>query len=423
MKPIVKRSAKRFALAHKTHRWRCFTVKWRVILIGVVIIAVSLFGFSLIDVSTSADIGADAVISAPDLNLDDYARAIEPYDWQFPADFGAHDDFLTEWWYYTGNLKTEEGRHFGFQFTIFRRAITPPEQTTISDTNDTSEPSVDTSEWRSNQIYMAHFTLSDIDGGEFVHAERYSRAGADLAGATVDPRYRVWLEDWVIEAQDDDAQFVRIDAEDEDFALNITLEQIKPPALQGQAGLSPKSAEVGNASYYYTLSRLLTEGTIRLGEETFDVTGLTWKDHEFSTSALGNGAQGWDWFGLIFDDNTELMVGKIRLQDGGREPAFGGLYIREDGTTVYLPSESFSIEAQDAWTSPHTGATYPLDWVITINHEDVQLTINATPLMLDQELHGANVEYWEGAVRISGDKTGYGYAELTGYVDTMQGRF
>jgi predicted secreted hydrolase len=398
-------------------------VKWRVILIGVVIIAVSLFGFSLIDVSTSADIGADAVISAPDLNLDDYARAIEPYDWQFPADFGAHDDFLTEWWYYTGNLKTEEGRHFGFQFTIFRRAITPPEQTTISDTNDTSEPSVDTSEWRSNQIYMAHFTLSDIDGGEFVHAERYSRAGADLAGATVDPRYRVWLEDWVIEAQDDDAQFVRIDAEDEDFALNITLEQIKPPALQGQAGLSPKSAEVGNASYYYTLSRLLTEGTIRLGEETFDVTGLTWKDHEFSTSALGNGAQGWDWFGLIFDDNTELMVGKIRLQDGGREPAFGGLYIREDGTTVYLPSESFSIEAQDAWTSPHTGATYPLDWVITINHEDVQLTINATPLMLDQELHGANVEYWEGAVRISGDKTGYGYAELTGYVDTMQGRF
>jgi predicted secreted hydrolase len=423
MKPIVKRSAKRFTLAHKTHRWRCFTVKWRVILIGVVIIAVSLFGFSLIDVSTSADIGADAVISAPDLNLDDYARAIEPYDWQFPADFGAHDDFLTEWWYYTGNLKTEEGRHFGFQFTIFRRAITPPEQTTISDTNDTSEPSVDTSEWRSNQIYMAHFTLSDIDGGEFVHAERYSRAGADLAGATVDPRYRVWLEDWVIEAQDDDAQFVRIDAEDEDFALNITLEQIKPPALQGQAGLSPKSAEVGNASYYYTLSRLLTEGTIRLGEETFDVTGLTWKDHEFSTSALGNGAQGWDWFGLIFDDNTELMVGKIRLQDGGREPAFGGLYIREDGTTVYLPSESFSIEAQDAWTSPHTGATYPLDWVITINHEDVQLTINATPLMLDQELHGANVEYWEGAVRISGDKTGYGYAELTGYVDTMQGRF
>lgn len=383
---------------------------WRLILVGIAVIAVVIFGFSLMDVASGDDITASTLIQVDSENIEGFARAVEPYDWQFPQDYGAHERFQTEWWYYTGNLATDDGRRFGYQFTIFRRAITP-------------QASESESDWRTNQMYMAHFTVSDIAAGEFHHEQRFSRGSAGLAGATVQPRYRVWLEDWEVLATDSDAQHTRIQAAMDGVQLDVSLEQVKPLALQGDDGLSPKSGETGNASYYYSLSRLLTDGTITVDGEEFSVSGVTWMDHEFSTSALGDNAQGWDWFGLIFDDNTELMIGHIRLIDGGFEPAFGGLYIREDGSTQYLPADSFTITPTDTWTSPHSGAEYPSGWVIEIAHADVSFTLDVQPLMDDQELHGSGFDYWEGAVRITGDKSGYGYAELTGYAGTMQGRF
>jgi predicted secreted hydrolase len=385
---------------------------WRFILLGLVIIGVVVFGFSLLEVSGTGDVTASAVIGNVAMDTSGYARALEPYDWQFPADYAAHPDFQTEWWYYTGNLTADSGRRFGYQFTIFRRAISPQTFETAS-------------EWRSDQIYLVHFTVSDIEGEQFYHEERYSRGGADLAGATADPRYRVWLEDWQILAQNDDATQTTITADAGDFAINLQLEQVKPPALQGDNGLSPKSAEPGNASYYYSLSRLVTEGEIRIGDEIFAVEGNTWKDHEFSTSALGGDAQGWDWFGLIFDDNREVMIGQIRLVGGDREPAFGGLLIETDGSTRYLNAGDFSIQSTDSWTSPHTGAVYPSGWEVSINGTDNSAPINftLTPLMRDQELNSGDIAYWEGAVEVAGDVSGYGYAELTGYVDAMTGRF
>jgi predicted secreted hydrolase len=383
---------------------------WRWIVLALAAIAVVVFGFSLID-SSGDEVNASAQFAAVPGDNSGYQRAIDPWDWNFPADFGAHPDFQTEWWYYTGNLADESGRRFGFQFTIFRRAITP-------------EAAASDSEWRTGQVYLAHFTVSDIEGGQFHHAQRFSRGGAGLAGAMGDPRYHVWVEDWGILAQDDDAKQTTITADADDFAVNFSLEQIKPPALQGDNGLSAKSSEPGNASYYYSLTRLLTSGTITLGGETYTVSGTTWKDHEFSTSALGQNAQGWDWFGLQLDDNRELMLGQIRLQDGGLEPAFGGILVNPDGSTRYLKHDDFTIESTGTWTSPHTGAVYPAGWNISINTgESEPLHITLTPLLADQELYGGTTDYWEGAVRITGDQTGYGYAELTGYVQAMANRF
>jgi predicted secreted hydrolase len=384
---------------------------WRFVILGLVIIGIVVFGFSLIEVNSGGEVSASAVMTDISADTSKYARAIGAWDWKFPADFGAHPEFQTEWWYYTGNLADENGRRFGYQFTIFRRAITP-------------QPINSESEWRANQIYMAHFTVSDVEGRRFYHDERYSRGSAGLAGSTADPRYHVWLEDWQIEALNDDATQTKIIANTDKVGINFTLKQIKPPALQGDNGLSAKGEEPGNASYYYSLSRLLTAGAITIGDQTFNVTGTSWKDHEFSTSALGSDALGWDWFGLQFDDNRELMIGQIRLVDGGKEPTFGGLLINEDGSTRYLKAGDFTIQATGSWTSPHTGATYPSGWKISINGENGDtLDFTATPLMEDQELHNGQIAYWEGAVRLSGDVTGYGYAELTGYADSMTGRF
>jgi predicted secreted hydrolase len=385
---------------------------WRFVALGVVIIAVLAAGISLIDTSGEGEVNASAVLSNAPLGTAGFARAMDAWDWQFPRDFGPHPEFQTEWWYYTGNLATDDGRRFGYQFTIFRRAIEP--QAYVSD-----------SEWRTNQIYMAHFTVSDIAGEHFYHAERFSRDSAGLAGAQSEPLYKVWLENWQVEALDSQAAQTRITAWTDEVALDVTLEQVKPPALQGQNGLSPKGPEPGNASYYYSLSRLLTDGTVTIGDETFEVTGNTWKDHEFSTSALSAGSLGWDWFGLIFDDGRELMIGQIRQQDGGIEPAFGGLLINADGSTHYLPSDTFTITPTGSWTSPHSGGVYPHGWQVQIHDTGAgePLNFTATPLLEDQELYGSGITYYEGAVRIDGEVTGFGYVELTGYVDALTGRF
>lgn len=382
---------------------------WKWIALGTAGLAIVVFGFSLIDTS-AGEVGASAVLANINNDISGFTRAVEPLDWSFPQDFGAHPDYQTEWWYYTGNVMTEEGRRFGYQFTVFRRAILPTETDTKS-------------EWRTNQIYMAHFTVTDVENQKFYHFQRFSRGAADLAGVTLDPRYRVWLEDWEVLAQNDEATLTQVTAATDEVAVNLLLEQTKPPALQGEGGLSQKSEDPGNASQYYSLSRLITRGTLRVGDETFTVSGATWKDHEFSTSALGSDAQGWDWFGLHLDDDRELMLGQIRLVEGGRDPVFGGLLVLEDGTTRKLESGDFTITPTSTWVSPHTGAEYPAGWQISIDiGENDPLDLTLTPLVPDQELTDG-IAYWEGAVEIGGDVTGHGYAELTGYVGTMNGRF
>ncbi|MDE2856990.1 MAG: carotenoid 1,2-hydratase [Chloroflexota bacterium] len=387
-------------------------MNWRIVIPLFLIGLVLIFGIGLIEPLNGSALEARTQFEAPPQDPSGFARAIEPWDWQFPRDHGAHPEFQTEWWYYTGVLATDDGRPFGFQFTIFRRAITPLD-------------AISSSEFRAKDIYMAHFTISDIAAQRFYHDQRYSRGGAGLAGAASseeETRYRVWLEDWQVLAGNDEATRQRILAASDDFALDLTLTQIKAPALQGDNGLSPKSEEIGNASYYYSLTRLATSGIIIVGAETFTVSGNTWMDHEFSTSALGDGAQGWDWFGLIFDDGSELMIGQIRQIDGTIEPAFGGLLVHPDGSARALDAADFTISVTDTWRSPHTDADYPAGWEVQVLGDD-GFRFSVAPLQADQELHGAGIQYWEGAVQVSGDVSGYGYAELTGYVESMRNRF
>jgi predicted secreted hydrolase len=395
------------------------------VVIGLVVVAaVALAGFSLIGGGSGGDVTASAQLLAPDTDTSLFARADGPYAWDFPRDHGAHRAFQTEWWYYTGNVADASGRRFGYQFTVFRRAIAAEHD------NLTPQPPLPTeegSEFRTAQVYMAHFTLSDIESQTFYHEQRLSRGGAGLAFALPDDQqpgaaYQVALEDWTVQAAEAADIYTLRAVSGEGFAVDFTLTDAKGPVLQGDEGLSAKSGEAGNASYYYSMPRLLTEGTITVGGDTFEVSGASWMDHEFSTSALGPNALGWDWFGLQFDNGRELMVGQIRLAGGGKEPAFGGLLIEADGTARYLASDEFTITPTSEWVSPHTGATYPAGWEIAVLGSD-GFAFEVTPLQADQELHDSDPSYWEGAVRLSGGITGYGYAELTGYVQAMTRRF
>lgn len=327
-----------------------------------------------------------------------FARALTPRPFQFPADDGPHPAFQTEWWYYTGNL-TSTGpspRDFGYQLTFFRRALTPSQAATSPD-------------WTAQQLYFAHFTLSDIAGGVFYPFERWSRGAIGLAGAQAAP-HRVWLENW--EVSGEPTRSLQLRAQAEEIDLQLTLVPLKPPVLQGNAGLSQKSGGVGNASYYYSRPRLRSQGELRIGAQRWPVRGESWLDREWSTSVLSKEQAGWDWFSLQLTDGRELMLYQLRIRAGGIDSHSAGSLIAADGSSQTLKASDFTITPTDTWTSPRSGVRYPSGWQVEIPSAGLSLAI--TPRLRDQELPLA-LTYWEGAVQVAGSQTGRGYVELTGY--------
>jgi predicted secreted hydrolase len=357
------------------------------------------------DLSVEQEISARVQnVSVEQYSADGFQKAYEVIDFEFPRDHGPHPDFQGEWWYYTGNLADAAGNRYGYQFTIFRRAILP------------GEPARE-SEWSTRQIYFAHFTVTDVSGQSFEAHERYSRAGAGLAGAQAEPIFHVWIDDWFI--KEITPGQVQLKAGDGNIGIDLRLESSKPVVLQGNRGLSPKSNEPGNASYYYSLTHNPTTGTITTPRGAFAVSGKSWMDREWSTSFLGDEAVGWDWFSLQLDDNREVMFYLIRLEDGGVEPVSAGVLVEPDGSVRRLHLDDVEIEPLGSWTSPHSKASYPAEWNLRIPAANIDLHLK--PLLQDQELN-LTFTYWEGAVRVTGSQTGYGYVELTGYAGSMRGR-
>ncbi|EKQ67654.1 putative secreted hydrolase [Leptolyngbyaceae cyanobacterium JSC-12] len=344
----------------------------------------------------------------PAIDTSGFEKAIAPRIWHFPEDFGAHETYQTEWWYYTGNLETAEGREFGFQLTFFRQALHPP-----------TEISTASSHWRSHQIYSAHFTISDIASNRFYPYERFSRGVVQLAGAQTNP-YHVWLEDW--SATEIEPGVVRLQAQTSDVALDLTVKQTLLPVLQGDRGLSIKGAEPGNASYYYSLVQQPTHGTITINGKSFTVSGLTWKDHEYSTSSLSPGTVGWDWFSLQFNNGSALMLYLLRHEDGTPEPTSAATFISSTGELTSLTSADWTLEVLNTWKSPQSQAIYPAKWALQIPR--LNLTLQGQALMPNQELNTSTATYWEGAVAFQGTLQnqplqGKGYVELTGYADRL----
>ena len=326
-----------------------------------------------------------------------FAKALAPRRLTFPADHGPHPAFRNEWWYVTGNLESEGGERFGYELTIFRVALAPAVPESISD-------------WRTNQLYFAHFALTRPGEARFHAAERYARGAAGLAGAQAEP-FRVWLHDWSISEMPDGRW--RLEASDEDLRLELLLHALKTPVLQGDDGLSQKSGEPGNASYYYSLTRLQSDGELTVGDEILEVRGLSWLDREWSTSALAPGQSGWDWFALQFDDGSELMVYGLRRRDGSLDLHSAGSFVHAEGGVTRLHRDDFDITVTDTWTSP-LGGTYPAGWTMRIPALAIDLEIR--PVMENQELDTI-VRYWEGAVDVRGSHGGRGYVELTGYAE------
>lgn len=333
-----------------------------------------------------------------------YQMALPGYQYEFPRDYFNHPDYRTEWWYYTGNLRSADGHRFGFELTFFRQGVN----------RDKAQPS----DWDVRDIYLAHLALSDLDGGHYYYSERVNRAGPGIAGVS-EKLARVWNGNWDVQWKGEQQQ---LQATAPDFSLLLLTTPRKPPVIHGKNGISQKAAGVGQASHYISLTRLMTTGSIELRGKPYQVEGNAWMDHEFFTEQLTATPKSWDWVSLQFDDDTELMLYRFRHQDGTVDPFSAGTYVDAEGKASYLGASDFSMQpGSEDYRSVATGAVYPVVWRVTVPSLKLDLQIT-TPLKSQELVSGMGdaLSYWEGAIAISGARDGkpaggVGYLEMTGY--------
>ena len=333
-----------------------------------------------------------------------YRLALPGYHYEFPRDHFNHPEFQTEWWYYTGNLHSADGRKFGFELTFFRQGVdrsTQPRQV-----------------WDVRDVWLAHLALSDIHGQKFFNEERLNRSGAGLAGAD-QTRTTVWNGNWRSQWSSPAAQHLQ--AVGDRFSFDLTTDSQKQPVIHGKDGVSQKIPGEGRASHYISLTHLLTKGTIVLEGKSYSVEGLSWMDHEFFTHQLDKDQNGWDWFSLQFEDGSDLMLFQLRHADGSPDAYSAGTYVDPQGRTTHLSKNDFSLTPGKTWISSKTGGKYPIEWRIAVPGQGIQVAL--TTRLPAQELTGkskASPAYWEGAIEVNGSRRGAGYLEMTGYAGPVK---
>ena len=340
-------------------------------------------------------------------------RVLPGYPFQFPRDHFGHPEFESEWWYYTGNLLTASRRHFGFELTFFRRGRPI----------DVEQPSA----WDPDQVYLAHFAITDTGGERHFVDERLNRAGPGVAGADAEAR-RVWNGNWSAEWRPgDEALPVQVlTATSRDAALRLVLAPRKPVVIHGRDGVSRKVAGDPRAvSHYLSFTRMEATGTVAIEGEEFAVTGRAWMDHEFFSDYLAGHKAGWDWMSVQLDDGVDLMLFGIRDVRGGYGPDTFGTFVDARGDARPIEPGGVAFRPGRRWRSDATGAEYPVEWRVEV--PDLDLRLDVRPRLDAQEVftgHGILPAYWEGAVRFSGERrgrpvTGVGYLEMTGYAGRL----
>ena len=342
---------------------------------------------------------------------ENWAIATKGKSYQFPEDHYSHNDFKTEWWYFTGNLESAEGKKFGFQVTWFRQGLRAPE-----DRHSTK------SRYIQDHLLFAHLAISDLETGEHLFSQQIARGAYGETGttnATAGPGKLVWVGNNHLYLLEDGLFQMALASDDPDFQLELTLEPTRPPMFNGVDGLSTKAPGEGNGSHYYSYTRLRSSGNLTVRGKQYNITkGSTWFDREWSTSVLGEEQVGWDWFSLNLSDGSDLMIYQLREKNGAASSTSSGTLRKPDGEILHLTLSDFKrTPGKASWTSPKSEGTYPTSWSIEIPEHQISLEVEAA--FQAQEMALFPVTYWEGSVQVSGSHQGQGYMELTGYAGAV----
>ncbi|HET7678061.1 MAG TPA: MMPL family transporter, partial [Candidatus Limnocylindrales bacterium] len=335
----------------------------------------------------------------------------DPMPLSFPADDGSHGR-LTEWWYYTGHLRSGDGRRFGFEYVVFRaeRGDFPV-------------------------AWASHLALTDESAGTFRYDQRNeigpqvdrSRPGTgfDLSVLARDDSgvAAPGATSWTMRGADGRDQLAA-ESITGAFGLSLALDDgTRPPVLHDGDGFVDFGP--GGTSYYYSRTRMAARGNLVLGGRTLPVEGTAWFDHQWG-DFITVGGTGWDWFAVNLEDGTDVTLSLVRGLDGRVVIAYG-TFVRPDGRAVHLAAGDFEVQTLGRWQSPNTGADYPSGWLVRLPAE--KLEIELTPTVADQELDTratTGVVYWEGSQRVRATRAGRvlggeAYVELTGYAGGLPG--
>jgi predicted secreted hydrolase len=335
-----------------------------------------------------------------------WSQAKRPFQFNFARDHASHPDHKIESWSYTGNLQAVDGRRFGYLLRFFRIGLVfKPDNP---------------SRWAVRDLYITHFAVTDIDGRRFKYAERINRAGVGWAGAE-SARFHIWNEDWEAKLNSSTTHLLR--ASKGDFGINLTVEEGRLPVIHGDGGVVQKGEFALNATHYYSLTRMPTRGNLSFNGESLQVQGLSWMDHEFGTSLLEKGQRGWDWISIQLDDGTDLMIYQFRRVDGTRDVHSHGDVVYADGSSSPIKNDQFDLVAGGQWTSPASGASYPVNWRVSIPGKQIEISVRAANE--DQEIRAhetMGITYWGGSIEVSGTHQGRavrgrGHLEMIGYGD------
>jgi predicted secreted hydrolase len=342
-----------------------------------------------------------------------FAQVLGPRGFEFPRDHGPHSEYRQEWWYVTGNLDSAGGERFGFELTFFRFALAPQGAGDAQAAQPVSG-GVESS-WRTGQIYMAHFAITDAAHKQFRFMQKLSRGAVGLAGAQ-NPPLHVWIDDWSLGTVDPEGTHWTLRAAESGYELMLDAQVLQPPVLNGEQGFSRKSSDPGSASYYYSIPRVAVRGRVVREGKPLEVQGLAWVDREWGSGSLSSAEQGWDWFALQLQDGTALMFYSLRNHDGSRDPNSAGTWIGAAGQSRRLSSDQVRIDVLDYWKNPR-GDRYPSHWRVRVPTEGIDVDVR--PVLANQELI-TSARYWEGAVDVTGASAGQktagrGYVELVGY--------
>jgi predicted secreted hydrolase len=327
----------------------------------------------------------------------------DPVPIVLPRDDGPHDR-LTEWWYYTGHLRADDGSRYGFEYVIFRAE-----------------------RGRFPVSWVSHLAVTDEGGDSFVFGQRLEvgrqvdrslpDAGFDLSMSGTDPASRAAVETapWTMTGSDGRDHLTAVDPRG--FGVDLALTATKPPALHDDDGWIDFGPAGG--SYYYSRTAMTASGSLTVDGRSVTVEGTAWFDHQWG-DFISVGGGGWDWFAVNLADGTDLTLSLVREADG-TYPLVYGTVVDPAGTVRHLDRNAFTVDVTDRWTSPTTGADYPAGWTVRIPGDD--LTIELRPTVSAQELDTratTGVIYWEGSQVVRASRAGValggeGYVELTGY--------
>ncbi len=351
----------------------------------------------------------------PSMVRADQWKVVEgPWSWSFPRDHGAHPEYRTEWWYFTGNLRDGTGRRYGYQLTFFRQGIEVQ-------TGEKRNP------WSVRDVHLAHFAVTEVTARRFWYHDRASREGPGLAGAR-EGVMDVWNLNWWAKME---GTRIALSARHKGLELDLELEPAKPIVFHGDRGLSRKGPGRGQASYYYSFTDLRAKGSLKTPalERPVAVTGVGWFDQEFGSNQLAPDQVGWDWFSIHLSDGRDLMIYHLRKKDGSVEPASSGTLIEPSGKSTHLSLADFRLSVASRWKSARSGGTYPSRWRLEVPKAGIDLSLAV--LVQDQELAtegSTGVTYYEGVVGGQGTSSGRevaveGYVEMTGYAGSLGGVF